>query len=98
MLTVTRTAAEVLDSIVASTPEPDSVGVRISRIAGSDGEPALKLAAVESPDPEDEIMDRGAEHASLFIEPAASAMLDGKVLDARVEGQQVAFMLADAEG
>jgi Fe-S cluster assembly iron-binding protein IscA len=97
VLTVTRAAAEVLDSIVASTPEPDSAGVRISRTAGSDGEPALKLAPVESPDPNDEIMDGGAEHASLFIEPAASEMLDGKVLDAHVEGQQVGFVLADRQ-
>jgi Fe-S cluster assembly iron-binding protein IscA len=94
VLTVTRAAAEVLDSMVATSPETDGAGVRISRTAGQDGEAALSLAPAPSPQPEDAVLDGGAEHASVFIEPEASVLLEGMVLDARVENDQVGLVLA----
>jgi iron-sulfur cluster assembly protein len=95
MLTITQAAAEVLDSLVEGTTEPDSAGVRISRTAGEDGQPALQLAAVDSPEPQDAVLDGGAEHAPVFLEPGASVLLEDKVLDARVEGDSVALLVAD---
>ena len=97
MLTVTRAAAEVLDSMVATSPDTDGAGVRISRTAGQDGEAALSLAPALSPEPEDAVLDGGTEHASVFIEPEASTLLEGMVLDARVDGEQVGLVLAQQQ-
>jgi iron-sulfur cluster assembly protein len=98
VLTITQAAAEVLDSLVDATTEPDSAGVRISRTAGEDGQPALHLSAVEAPEPEDAVLDGGADHAPIFLEPEASELLEDKVLDARVEGDSVALLVADRAG
>jgi iron-sulfur cluster assembly protein len=53
----------------------------------------LQLSVVALPGEDDEVIE---EHgARLFLEPEAASLLDGKVLDASIEDNQVAFTLAD---
>ena len=95
MLTITQTAAEAVDSIVASAPGPDTAGLRISQTTGEDGQPAFALALVAEPEPTDHVLDGQGEHASVFIESHAADLLDDKVLDARVMDNQVGFVIAE---
>ena len=97
MLTITQTAAEAVDSIVASAPGPDTAGLRISQHAGEDGQPMFALALVAEPEPTDHVLDGQGAHASVFIESQTADLLDDKVLDARVMDNQVGFVIAEQE-
>jgi iron-sulfur cluster assembly protein len=95
VLTITEAAAEVLDSLVETTTEHRLAGVRISRTSGEDGQPALRLAPVDSPGPHDSLAEGVVGHSPIYLTPEASAMLEDKVLDARVDGDEVALLVAD---
>jgi Fe-S cluster assembly iron-binding protein IscA len=95
MLTITQTAAEALDTIVASVPDaPESSGLRISASAGTDGQPSFRLELAVEPEPGDQVID-GTEHP-VFVDSGIADELDDKVLDAQIEGDRVGFMLAQA--
>jgi iron-sulfur cluster assembly protein len=91
MLAVTQDAASAIDGILASRELPDEAGVRITSEIGiaEEGGPRteFRLAVVEGPETSDQVL----EDASVFLEPEAAAMLDDKVLDADVAGDQVHF-------
>lgn len=94
MLTITQTAAEAIDTIVASAPDvPDTAGLRIAQGVGPDGRDALALSLVGAPEPDDQVIE--AQNASVFLESETATLLDDKVLDARVEGGQVGFVLTE---
>lgn len=91
MLAVTQEAVSAIDGILASRELPDEAGMRITTEIGvaEEGGPRteLRLAVVEGPEASDQVV----EEASVFLEPDAAAMLDDKVLDADVAGDQVRF-------
>jgi iron-sulfur cluster assembly protein len=96
MLALTPTAAEVVESIVSNEKLPETAGLRITSEesnvgANSDGpQRDLRLAVVEEPAPDDEQI----EGAQIYVESGETAeMLDDKVLDADVSGQEVRFSL-----
>jgi iron-sulfur cluster assembly protein len=94
LLTITDRAGEALDAVVASAPNAsDRTGLRISRATTPDGQEGLALTLTDGPAPEDAVVE--SEHAPVFLEPEAADMLDDKVLDAEVQGDQVGFMLRD---
>jgi Fe-S cluster assembly iron-binding protein IscA len=95
MLAITQTAVEAIDAIVASAPVPDTAGVRISEQLSADGQPGLAIALVEEPQPTDQVLEPDGEHTPVYIDEGAASALDDKVLDAQVQGGQVAFMLAE---
>ena len=96
MLTFTHEAAEAIDAVVHSAPDaPDGAGLRIARGAAPDGQEGLQLSVTDGPQPEDAVVE--AEGTRVFLESAAAAMLDDKVLDATVEGDRVGFTLRDTE-
>ena len=95
MLTITPTAAEALDTIVASVPDaPQSAGLRISPSSADGNQAGFSLHLATEPEPGDQIV-QGAEHP-VFVDAAVAEELDDKVLDAQVEGDQIGFMLAQA--
>jgi len=53
----------------------------------------FQLSVVPLPAEDDEVIEE--EGALVFLEPEAASLLDDKVLDARVEQDQVAFTIAD---
>lgn len=96
MLTITDTAAEALEAIVASDSQTaDTAGLRITRGVSQDGRQALALSIADAPEPSDQVVE--AHGASVFLEPDAAALLDDKQLDARVEGDQVGFLLMEQD-
>ncbi len=53
------------------------------------------MALAQGPEADDEVIeDRGVR---LFVEPAAAETLDGKVLDAEIEGGEVRFALLETD-
>ncbi len=95
MLTLTPNAEEAVRHLVANSPISEDVGgLRIAPGQPTpDGVP-LELTIVGSPEPEDQ--DAGAADAHVYLEPTAAEALDGKVLDAEVEGENIGFTLIDA--
>ena len=95
MLTVTDKASEAIDAIVASTGEqPETAGVRISQGVGADGSPGFGIAIASAPEPDDQTVQSSGE-SDVFVDPELTETLDDMVLDARVDGSQVGFVLLE---
>jgi Fe-S cluster assembly iron-binding protein IscA len=96
VLTITHEAAEAIDAVVHSAPDlPDSAGLRISRGVAPNGQEGLELSVTDCPGPGDAVVE--AEGTSVFLDSGAADMLDDKVLDAQVQGDQVGFLLRDQQ-
>ena len=96
MLTFTHEAAEAIDAVVHSAPNaPETAGLRIARGVSPDGQEGLELSVAGGPAPDDAVTE--AEGTPVFLESEAAAMLDDKVLDAQVQGDQVGFTLRDRQ-
>ena len=94
MLTITHEAAEAIDAVVHSAPDTsDGSGLRIARGVTPDGQEGLQLSVADGPAPDDAVV--SAEGTPVFVESEAAAMLDDKVLDARMDEGQVGFLLRE---
>lgn len=93
MLTITENAEQALDAVVAAGNAPEGAGVRISQQVGADGQPAVGLALTEAPVPGDAVVDDAS--VPVFLAPEVADLLDDKILDAQVEGDQIAFRLGE---
>jgi Fe-S cluster assembly iron-binding protein IscA len=94
VLTITDTAAEALEAIVASDPQTaDTAGLRITRGVSQDGRQALAMAIADVPEPTDQVVE--SDRVPVFLEPETAALLDDKQLDARIEGDQIGFLLTE---
>ena len=92
MLMLTQDAAEVVRDLA---DEPGAEGLRISSEAQSlNGQgPQLSIEVVAAPEPEDLVVE--TDGAPIFLSPDAAGALDGKVLDAEIDGDQVQFALLE---
>ncbi len=93
LLALTDNAAQAVKDIVSAAEEiPETGGLRL--VAERVGMQAnLQLSVVSLPAEDDEVIEE--QGARVFLEPEAASLLDDKVLDANVEHDQVAFMIAD---
>ncbi|GGV18991.1 hypothetical protein GCM10010182_45780 [Actinomadura cremea] len=89
LLLVTGAAAAAIRNM--STPGPsDGVGMRIAPQGGDAS--LLAMTPARTPASDDEVVE--AEGVRLFLDPSAAAVLQGKVLDARVDEQgSVTFLV-----
>jgi iron-sulfur cluster assembly protein len=92
MLTLSPAAVEVVDSLLHSPEVPDDAGLRI----GAAGQSQLTIEIAPEPAPGDQVIEEGG--ARVFVDSTAASMLDNAQLDARREGDQVAFGLTPAGG
>jgi Fe-S cluster assembly iron-binding protein IscA len=93
VLTITPDAERALDSVVSAENAPEGAGVRISQGVGADGQPAIGLSLAPEPEAGDEIVDDAS--VPVFLAPDVADLLDDKVLDAHVEGDQIAFQIGE---
>ena len=93
MLTITEQAEEALDAVVAAENAPEGAGIRISQGMAADGQPAMGLALAAAPEPGDAVVED--TNVPVFLAPEVAELLDDKVLDAQVEGDQIAFRLGE---
>jgi Fe-S cluster assembly iron-binding protein IscA len=97
MLSLTPTAAEVVEAIVGQEEDlPETAGMRITSEAsgpsanGSGPQRDVRFSVVEAPRAEDEVV----EGARVYVESGETAeLLDDKVLDADLSGEDVRFRL-----
>jgi iron-sulfur cluster assembly protein len=103
MLSLTPSAAEVVDEIVAQEELPETAGLRITSensggmetTNGNGPQRGLRLSVVAEPELDDEQIDG----AQIYVESGETAeMLDDKVLDAEFEGSEVRFTLTHQGG
>ena len=97
MLALTPTAAEVVDSIVSQQELPATAGLRIPRAAGdaasagAESQRARRLSVGEQPEAGDALV----QGTQVYVEPGETAeLLEDKVLDAEIEGNEVRFSIA----
>lgn len=91
MLAVTENAVSVISQLTDRPELPDGAGLRI---ASSDEAPNLTVSPAGNPEAGDQVVE--SEGARVFLEPEAAAMLDDKVLDARVnDSGGVEFLVAN---
>lgn len=89
MLTLTPSAVEAVDTLLHSSSEvPDEAGLRI----GSAGEAQLTIGIAAEPAPGDQVIEEGG--ARVFVDSGAADLLDNAQLTAEIEGDQIAFGLA----
>ena len=92
MLTLSDSAVQAVDRLL-STPEiPDDAGLRIRPA----GESQLTLEIASEPAPGDHVVEQGG--ARVFVDSEAAPVLENVELDARMEGDQVAFGLTRTGG
>jgi Fe-S cluster assembly iron-binding protein IscA len=91
MISITDDAAELIRALMDS----GAGGLRISSgpATGNGHGPALVLDLAPEPRDEDEVLN--ADGAHVFVDAAVAPSLDGKVLDAHVEGEQLEFAVLD---
>lgn len=91
MLAITEEAATAIGGILTARELPEQAGVRLSlETGGADGDEqraGIRLDVVEAPQSGDQVL----EEAPVFLEPQAAEMLDDKLLDADISGEQVQF-------
>ena len=91
MLTLSPSAIDAVDVLLHSNPEvPDHAGLRI----GTAGESELTITIAAEPEPGDQVIEEGG--ARVFVDSDAAPILDEIQLDARQDGDQIAFALTPA--
>ncbi|HYY43925.1 MAG TPA: iron-sulfur cluster biosynthesis family protein [Actinomycetota bacterium] len=93
MLTITSTAAQAIKAIVSSSELEDG-GLRIEARQEM-GEATLELSLAGEADPGDAVIDEAGAH--VYLEPQAASLLDDKVLDADVKGDEVRFSIGPVQ-
>jgi iron-sulfur cluster assembly protein len=95
MLALTDNAVEAVQEILSSSDEaPEMGGLRlVAEPAGA--QTNFQLSVVALPAEADEVIEE--QGARVFLDPKAASLLGDKVLDARIESNQVAFTIADQE-
>ena len=93
MLAISEDAATAIRGIVRAPGVPEGAGLRITREVNTDedGEPRtdLRLSVVGAPQEGDEVL----EEERVFVDPDAAELLDDKLLDADIVGDDVRFSL-----
>ena len=90
MLTMTDNAADVVQKIVEQTVAEDQAGLRISQAEDE----SLALTPAPDSEPGDQVVEENG--ARVFLDAGAAAVLDDKILDAKVEADgSVQFAVGD---
>jgi iron-sulfur cluster assembly protein len=92
VLTLTEEAKDVVREMVAAEGGAEGSGLRISADSDDDGG-ALSLTLADEPVEGDAVIDE--DGTRVFLEPAAAALLDDKVLDAHRHDDHVHFNLLE---
>jgi iron-sulfur cluster assembly protein len=95
MLALTDNAVEAVQEILSSSDEaPEMGGLHlVAEPAGA--QMNFQLSVVALPAEDNEVIEE--QGARVFLDPEAASLLGDKVLDARIEANQVAFTIADQE-
>ena len=93
MLTLTKSAADVVRELTASAHVEEEGGLRIAVGEQTPQGTPLTISVVEGPESDDQSIEEGGAH--VFLEPPVAEFLDDKVLDAEVADEGVRFAVLD---
>jgi Fe-S cluster assembly iron-binding protein IscA len=96
VLTITPDAERALDAVISAEGAPEGAGVRISQGLGADGQPAMGLTLISAPAEGDAVVEDSS--VPVFVAAEVTEILDDKVLDVHVEGDQIAFSIEQQPG
>jgi Fe-S cluster assembly iron-binding protein IscA len=99
VLQITPSAAEAIDAITRSVP--GSAGVRIATLpqASTNGSgPVAVFDFYPTPEPGDEDEIVNEQGVQVFLEPEVVPLLDDKLLDAELDGDEVRFTVEPSDG
>jgi Fe-S cluster assembly iron-binding protein IscA len=91
VLAITTTAADAIRGIVASPDIPEGAGLRIAPQVGAAEDNRLEVTIAAMPADSDQVLDEAG--ARVFVEEHCTDLLDDKMLDAQIDGQQVGFFI-----
>lgn len=96
MLTISPEASHAIRGILDASDAPDGSMLRISpqQTDGVSAGASLVVSVIDTPPPDDQVVEGEAEVA-VAVEPTAAVMLDDKQLDATVIGDQINFSIAE---
>jgi iron-sulfur cluster assembly protein len=96
MLTLTPNATQAIEDMLTASGMPESAGLRIAPTAPSTADAAdgrLRAGVATEPDDGDQIIEEAG--VRVFLDDAVAELLDDKLLDADIEGENVRFALHD---
>ena len=96
MLAVSDSAAHAIEAILEQQDAPDGAGLRIGMTTQDGAEPQLGVGLAASPQPSDAVVEHNG--ANVFVSEEVTEVLDGKLLDAESDGQQISFTMRDQPG
>jgi iron-sulfur cluster assembly protein len=95
VLAITPNAAEAINGIVSASELPEGAGLRITsetqESESGEARTDLRISLAEQPDEGDQI----PKGTQVFIEPETAPLLDDKLLDADISGDEIQFSLRD---
>jgi len=93
LLALTDSAVEAVKGVVSSSDEiAETGGLRVAA-AQAGLQTNLQLSVVALPAEDDEVIEE--QGARVFLDREAATLLEDKILDANVEQDQVAFVIAE---
>jgi Fe-S cluster assembly iron-binding protein IscA len=96
VLTISPEASHAIRGILDASDAPDGSMLRISpqETDGASAEASLVVSVIDTPPPDDQVVE-GDDEVAVAVEPTAAVMLDDKQLDATVVGDQINFRIAE---
>lgn len=92
MLAITPSAVQAIQGLTSQPGIPEGAGLKLSETQSPEGT-SIELSLVEGPAESDQVLE--AESAHVFVSAPLAPLLDDKVLDAGVEGDQISFRLVE---
>jgi iron-sulfur cluster assembly protein len=96
MLTVTETAASAIKELLEENDLPEGAGMRITGEIDENQEAHLELG-FDAPS-EGDVTFTTDSGVNVYLDEAAAAALEGKVLDAEPHGDHVHFSIGEQQG
>ncbi len=93
MLTLTADATQAIKQVIASTDVGDTGGLRLYLEPAGGDSAKLGLAVTNRPEPGDTQI--GQEGANVYLGQEVLPLLEDKVLDVTVQGDNAAFSILD---
>lgn len=95
MLTLSADATQAIKQVLATTEVGENAGIRFSIIPVDEDKAKLALSVAE-PQPGDTQV--GQEGANVYLDQSVVPLLDDKILDVTMEGENAAFSILDQAG
>jgi len=92
MLAITPTAVQAIQGLTSQPGVPEGAGLKLSGQQTPEGT-SIELSLVEGPAESDQVLE--ADDAHVYVAAPLAPLLDDKVLDAGVDGDQVSFRLVE---